>query len=79
MARCALQDGSKRRPKARASVLPIEGGTVRKRITKEHIHIIRQLIGESTNLNQLAAARQHLRILCRCRKMRGWRSVLTNS
>ena len=32
----------------------IESGTVRERITKEHIHIIRQLIGESTNLNQLA-------------------------
>ena len=30
----------------------IENGTVRERITKEHI--IRQLIGESTNLNQLA-------------------------
>ena len=32
----------------------IENGTVRERITKEHIHIIRQLIGESTNHNQLA-------------------------
>ena len=32
----------------------IESGTVRERITKEHIPIIRQLIGESTNLNQLA-------------------------
>ena len=32
----------------------IENGTVRERITKEHLHIIRQLIGESTNLNQLA-------------------------
>lgn len=32
----------------------IEKGSVRERITKEHIHIIRQLIGESTNLNQLA-------------------------
>ena len=32
----------------------IESGTVRERITKEHIHVIRQLIGESTNLNQLA-------------------------
>ena len=29
----------------------IENGSVR---TQEHIHIIRQLIGESTNLNQLA-------------------------
>ena len=29
-------------------------GTVRERITKEHLTIIRQLIGESTNLNQLA-------------------------
>ena len=32
----------------------IEKGSVRERITKEHIYIIRQLIGESTNLNQLA-------------------------
>lgn len=32
----------------------IESGSVRERITREHIHIIRQLIGESTNLNQLA-------------------------
>lgn len=32
----------------------IENGSVRERITQEHIHIIRQLIGESTNLNQLA-------------------------
>jgi len=27
----------------------IESGSVRERITQEHIHIIRQLIGESTN------------------------------
>lgn len=32
----------------------IENGSVRERITQEHIYIIRQLIGESTNLNQLA-------------------------
>lgn len=32
----------------------IMDGTVRERITKEHLTIIRQLIGESTNLNQLA-------------------------
>lgn len=32
----------------------IMNGTVRERINKEHISIIRQLIGESTNLNQLA-------------------------
>ena len=32
----------------------IEQGSVRERITREHLHIIRQLIGESTNLNQLA-------------------------
>ena len=38
MARCALQTEQ----------------ADRERITKEHIHIIRQLIGESTNLNQLA-------------------------
>ena len=32
----------------------LEHGSVRERISKEHLHIIRQLIGESTNLNQLA-------------------------
>lgn len=32
----------------------IMNGTVRERITKEHLTIIRQLIGESNNLNQLA-------------------------
>ena len=32
----------------------IENGSVRERISQEHIYIIRQLIGESTNLNQLA-------------------------
>lgn len=48
----------------------IENGTVRERITKEHIHIIRQLIGESTNL-KVGETGKHLRILCRCRKMRG--------
>lgn len=32
----------------------IMNGTVRERINKEHLTIIRQLIGESTNLNQLA-------------------------
>ena len=32
----------------------LEQGSVRERISKEHLHIIRQLIGESTNLNQLA-------------------------
>ena len=31
----------------------IEQGSVRERITHDHLHIIRQLIGESTNLNQL--------------------------
>ena len=35
----------------------IENGSVRERITQEHIHIIRQLIGESTNLNQLTRVR----------------------
>ena len=33
---------------------PIEHGTVRERITRENLDIIRKLIGESTNLNQLA-------------------------
>lgn len=32
----------------------IEHGTVRERITRKNIDIIRKLIGESTNLNQLA-------------------------
>ena len=32
----------------------IEQGTVRERITRENLDIIRKLIGESTNLNQLA-------------------------
>lgn len=32
----------------------IEHGTVRERITKENLDIIKKLIGESTNLNQLA-------------------------
>ena len=32
----------------------IMNGTVRERINKEHLVVIRQLIGESTNLNQLA-------------------------
>ena len=33
----------------------IERGTVRERITRENLDIIRKLIGESTNLNQLAS------------------------
>lgn len=32
----------------------IMNGMVRERITEEHLSVIRQLIGESTNLNQLA-------------------------
>lgn len=32
----------------------IEHGTVHERITRENLDIIRKLIGESTNLNQLA-------------------------
>jgi hypothetical protein len=51
MARCALQTEQTQSAVIRSL---IENGTVRERITKEHIHIIRQLIGESTNLNQLA-------------------------
>ncbi|QJE30683.1 MobC family plasmid mobilization relaxosome protein [Parabacteroides distasonis] len=50
---CALCRRSKQTQSAVIRSL-IESGTVRERITKEHIHIIRQLIGESTNLNQLA-------------------------
>ena len=32
----------------------LKHGTVRERITRENLDIIRKLIGESTNLNQLA-------------------------
>ncbi len=32
----------------------LEKGEVRERINKEHVTLIRQLVGESTNLNQLA-------------------------
>lgn len=32
----------------------IETGTIKERINKKHIAMIRQLIGEATNLNQLA-------------------------
>ena len=52
MARYALQTEQADPKRSHPSL--IENGTVRERITKEHIHIIRQLIGESTNLNQLA-------------------------
>ena len=52
MARCALRRSKQTQSAVIRSL--IESGTVRERITKEHIHIIRQLIGESTNLNQLA-------------------------
>ena len=49
----------------------IESGTVRERITKEHIHVIRQLIGESTNLNQLATANTYgfFAVAKRCEEM----------
>lgn len=52
----ALCRRSRRSKQTQSAVIRslIENGTVRERITKEHIHIIRQLIGESTNLNQLA-------------------------
>ena len=43
-----------RRSKSETVRSLIMNGTVRERITKEHLTIIRQLIGESTNLNQLA-------------------------
>ena len=49
----ALYRRSKRNQSAVIRSL-IENGSVRERISKEHIHVIRQLIGESTNLNQLA-------------------------
>lgn len=32
----------------------LESGTVKERLTPEHLKIVRQLIGESTNLNKLA-------------------------
>ncbi len=57
----------------------IENGTVRERITKEHIHIIRQLIGESTNLNQLASRQTPTDSLPLPKDVKRWRSVLTNS
>ena len=48
----------------------IESGTVRERITKEHIHIIRQLIGSrQTPTDSLLLPKD----------ARRWRSVLTNS
>lgn len=47
---------SRRSKRSKSEVIRslIEQGSVRERITREHLHIIRQLIGESTNLNQLA-------------------------
>ena len=56
----------------------IENGTVRERITKEHIHIIRQLIGESTNFNQLAKQATPTDSLPLPKDARRWRCVLTN-
>ena len=43
---------SRRSKRSKSEV--IEQGSVRERITRDHLHIIRQLIGEGTNLNQLA-------------------------
>lgn len=47
---------SRRSKRSKSEVIRslIEHGSVRERITCDHLHIIRQLIGESTNLNQLA-------------------------
>lgn len=46
---------SRRSKRSQSEVVPlIEHGTVRERITRENLDIIRKLIGESTNLNQLA-------------------------
>ena len=49
----------------------IENGSVRERITQEHIHIIRQLIGESTNRTPTVSL--PLRI-----DARKWLSILIN-
>ena len=47
---------SRRSKRSKSEVIRslIEQGSVRVCITRDHLHIIRQLIGESTNLNQLA-------------------------
>ena len=47
---------SRRSKRSKSEVIRslIEQGSVRERITCDHLHIIRQLIGEGTNLNQLA-------------------------
>ena len=47
---------SRRSKRSKSEVIRslIEQGSVRERITCDHLHIIRQLIGERTNLNQLA-------------------------
>lgn len=47
---------SRRSKRSKSEVIRslIEHGSVRERITRDHLHIISQLIGESTNLNQLA-------------------------
>ena len=50
----ALSRRSKRRSQSEVVRSLIEHGTVRERITRENLDIIRKLIGESTNLNQLA-------------------------
>lgn len=49
---------SRRSKRSKSEVIRslIEQGSVRERITCDHLHIIRQLIGEGTNLNQLAKA-----------------------
>ena len=52
MAWCALQ--TEQANSKRSHPFAHRERSVRERITQEHIHIIRQLIGESTNLNQLA-------------------------
>ena len=51
-----LMQWSRRSKQTKSEVIRalIEQGSVRERITRDHLHIIRQLIGESTNLNQLA-------------------------
>lgn len=56
----------------------IENGSVRERITQEHIHIIRQLIGESTNLNQLARQANTSVSLPLRTDARKWLSTLIN-
>lgn len=56
----------------------IENGTVRERITKEHIHIIRQLIGERPTSTSWRSRQIPTVSLPFPKDVRRWRNVLTN-